>query len=394
MPDENRAPRIGIDALQDPHRFHHRDGAGAVVGRAGSAVPRIEVRRQHHILVGQLAPLGFRDHVENRHLAERLGLRGDLDDRSLIVLGEPEEQAVVLAGDIEYRRAVGVGLEDFLDAPALRPKARDDACYAGGFEPSGEPGDGGHAAARDVAGALQTLLPGLLRSGAPRLEGIGRRLRCPLLPAVVRAAGRLRKGDEHELALGLRQPGDEPSAIGDIGQDHDGCAHRPPFRRRRAPRERHALERALAGRDEIDVRSAAPPAAPRPVLFLARRDPPRRVRRDRPVLRRGHAGRRRQPRTQRVEQHLREARQLGAVGFDSPDAAQDRVVDSKARGLWELRGGGGGEGGEEADGRQSESHGAAPVSLGDEKSAQRSGRVEGSVTNPLTTSTDTSLQAH
>ena len=31
---ENRAARIRIDLLQDPHRFHDHDRAGAVIGRA------------------------------------------------------------------------------------------------------------------------------------------------------------------------------------------------------------------------------------------------------------------------------------------------------------------------------------------------------------------------
>src|SRR5437762_6511553 len=72
------------------------------------------MRREHHVLVGELATLDFADHVEDRHLSQALRLGGHFDDRGLFVLREPIEEAVVLTGDVEHRRAVGEGLEDFL----------------------------------------------------------------------------------------------------------------------------------------------------------------------------------------------------------------------------------------------------------------------------------------
>ena len=53
--DADRALRRDPDRLQDPHGFHRRGDAGAVVGRARAAVPRVEVRAEHDdlaLLVG------------------------------------------------------------------------------------------------------------------------------------------------------------------------------------------------------------------------------------------------------------------------------------------------------------------------------------------------------
>ena len=81
------AARIGIDQPQDAHRFQHGDRAGAVVRGAGSAVPRVEVRREHHVLVGELTALDFADALEHGYLAERLGIGSDFDNGHLLVLG-------------------------------------------------------------------------------------------------------------------------------------------------------------------------------------------------------------------------------------------------------------------------------------------------------------------
>ena len=156
----------------------------------------------------------------------------------------------------------------------------------------------------------------------------------------------------------MRQPRNQRVAIGHVGQDDDTGPHRAAPRRRRAPREHRAFERARARRHEIDVRRAAAPAAPCAVLFLARGDSPARVGRKHPILRRGHPGRCRQPRAKGVEEYLCEALQLRAVGLDRPDVAERRIVDGKARWLREALGGSGdaGDCGKEDGGGQNASH--------------------------------------
>ena len=63
--DENRAPRMRVGRLQNAHRLEHRDRSRSVVGGAAARVPRIEVRRQHHIFVRHSA-VEARDRIEHR----------------------------------------------------------------------------------------------------------------------------------------------------------------------------------------------------------------------------------------------------------------------------------------------------------------------------------------
>ena len=77
------------------------------------------MRREHDVFVGELSALHFADHVEDRHLTKWLRLDGQFDDRALPVLREPVQQPVVLTGNVENGRAVGIRREDLLHAPAL-----------------------------------------------------------------------------------------------------------------------------------------------------------------------------------------------------------------------------------------------------------------------------------
>ena len=53
-------------ALQDADRFHRDGAAGAVVGRAGAGMPRVEVAAEHHDLRSQhrIGAGDFGDDVE------------------------------------------------------------------------------------------------------------------------------------------------------------------------------------------------------------------------------------------------------------------------------------------------------------------------------------------
>ncbi len=92
---------VRVGGLQDPHRLHHDDGAGAVVGGAGGAVPRVEVGGEEDVLVGQLGAADRRDGVVHGHLGPEPGAGVEAELRALAVLGEAEDEAVILAGEVE-----------------------------------------------------------------------------------------------------------------------------------------------------------------------------------------------------------------------------------------------------------------------------------------------------
>src|SRR6185503_14167702 len=99
--------------------------------------------------------------------------------------------------------------------------------------------------------------------------------------------------------------------------------------RPRTVAEHRAFERPHAGRDEIDVRIAAPPPAPCPVLLVARGDAPTRVGVNEPVVGPLQIRRAGEPWTERIEQFVRQVLGFGAVHTDRPDAFDDRVVTLK-----------------------------------------------------------------
>src|SRR5690606_14575555 len=49
--DDDRPLRVRVDRLEDPGRLEHGQRAGAVVGGARTAVPRVIVRREDDVLV-------------------------------------------------------------------------------------------------------------------------------------------------------------------------------------------------------------------------------------------------------------------------------------------------------------------------------------------------------
>src|SRR5579859_4367001 len=115
-----------------------------------------------------------------------------------MVLGETIEKTVVLAGHIDDRRMIDVGVEDLVHAPTLRPVVRDHARRARGLEP---------ARKRVVTvpvfvpGVGDPLIPGLLCRLPARLHRVIDRRAGPVLPARVGTAGGLRERHHHELPL-------------------------------------------------------------------------------------------------------------------------------------------------------------------------------------------------
>jgi hypothetical protein len=93
----------------------------------------------------------------------------------------------------------------------------------------------------------------------------------------------------------------------------------------RAPAEHRAFERAHARRQHVDVRVAAPPAAPRADLLVARLDAPRRYMCTSQSLPR-FCRRAAQARADGVEQRLRQPLRLRLLHAERPDALQHGVV--------------------------------------------------------------------
>ena len=149
-----------------------------------------------------------------------------------------------------------------------------------------------------------------------------------LSPVFRRTTGRHRRGDENQLALGLRQPLHELSAVAKARQNHDLRRHILSASAR-AVADHGALERANARRDQVDVRVAATPAAPRAILFVLRVDPPRLVHLHQPVLRRLEIRRAHESGPERVEERLRQLIGVRTIHPERPNPFDGRVVGGK-----------------------------------------------------------------
>ena len=101
VPHHDRAAGIRIRGLQDPHRLVHHDRPGAVVGGAGRPVPRVEVRAQDDVFVGELRARDRRHHVEGGDVPQELGVRVEADAGALVAGRQPVHQRVVLAGKVD-----------------------------------------------------------------------------------------------------------------------------------------------------------------------------------------------------------------------------------------------------------------------------------------------------
>src|SRR5690242_781723 len=269
----------------------------------------------------------------------------------LVVLGEAEQEPVVLAAERDRGRLGVVGLEHFDRAPRVLGPRRDDPGRAGGLEPESQLARAEretHSRAAHVAAAplaaqriAQTVHP-----RRRRRQGIG-------LPIFAGATRELRRRHQNELALCVRQPRSERRRVREVRQDHRRCRQIFLVRPGTVP-EHRALERSHARRDEIDVRIPAPPAPPCPVLLVARGDAPARVGVNEPVVGPLQIGRAGEPRTERIEQFVCQVLGLGAVHADRPDAFDDRVVALKGLRRNAERSGGDEQGAGEKQGR---SHG-------------------------------------
>ena len=325
---QDRALRVRVHAREDAHGLEHGDRAGAVVGRAARAVPRIEVRRHHHVLIGLLGPTDGCDGVEHRLLAEELRVEVHPERRLRAALGEPEHEAVVLAAQREYGGHDVIGLEYLARAPRVLRARRQHAGDPCLLQPHAEfpaakcqaVAGAAHVAAAPFAGDLR----------AKRIHPLARARRRIRRPVFARAAGGLRCGHQHELAARLWQPPDELRTVREAGQDDRSRRHVPATGARAVAHHRR-LEGAHPRRYEVHVRPSAPPPAPGPILLDARRDAPRLVGAQQPLLRAARVGCALKAGTERVEEDGGQFHGMGAVHADRPDPAQHGVVTRGGR---------------------------------------------------------------
>ena len=321
-----RIVRFGlrIRGLQNAHRLEHRDRARAVVRRAAARVPRVEVRRQHHVLVRLLAALDARDRVEHRRLGGRERRLGDgVDARMLAVVGETREQAVVLARDVERRHGASRAPTGSCRRPsrattssrACRRRRRARAALAVCARVHVRRGEargplGGRAVAQRGRVGDTTRIGPESNVGIGAAGRLRHRSRAPAFPSRRRASARSRRCRRAPRRAGCITT----SAVIAAGR----C--------RRAPRVHRRLEHASARRDEREAARAARPVAPRAVLLVLRVDAPRLVGAEQPVV--GGAIRRRagEPRADRVHEHLGEAARLRAMHAFVVDALDDGIA--------------------------------------------------------------------
>ena len=110
--DADRAARLHVQGLQDPHDFHRDDRAGAVVRRARAAVPRVEVGADHHDLVLLVGARDLGDRVP-LHLVfvDERGLHVELELHGDVAVEQPGDAPEVLRLHREpRRRRHGLGL--------------------------------------------------------------------------------------------------------------------------------------------------------------------------------------------------------------------------------------------------------------------------------------------
>ena len=215
---DDRPLRVRIRLLEQAHRLEHNERAGAVVRRAGPAVPRVEVRGEHDVFVRLLAALHLRDGVEHGLLAAHLGFGAHAQRRPLVVLGKPEHQPIVLAGQLERRHDLAHVAEDASRAPtAVVPARRDHAGRAGFAKATTQRS---RAQSARVAGLANPFRPSQRATRASRVHAREGARRSQFLPLLVRPARWLGEGGEHEFPACLRQPRDEGRAVSEVGQDN------------------------------------------------------------------------------------------------------------------------------------------------------------------------------
>jgi len=104
QPDADRTPQLHTAHLEETHRFHHDRRTGCVVGSARAGVPRVEVRADHHYLIGLVATRQLADDVEGG-LVRVVEPVVDVDlqrDRDFL-LERPREASVVLDREDDLR---------------------------------------------------------------------------------------------------------------------------------------------------------------------------------------------------------------------------------------------------------------------------------------------------
>src|SRR5689334_19581114 len=250
MTDNDRALRVGIKLLEDAESLEHRDRAGAVVGRARSAVPRIVVRREHDVLVRFLRSFHLGDDVRNGQLTGELGAGVEPDARRLTLLRQPEEQVVIFARYVDRRHLLLRRAEHLVDPRILRPVRADDAGHAELLWP--------RILIPASPGGIDSRLPRLGPFRAERAVPLPRPRLAELLPLCRHAARRIRRAHEHELSAETGGGAAEVLGGASIGKQYHVALDVPPLRAG-TPREHHRLERAHTRSDEIQMRRPPPP---------------------------------------------------------------------------------------------------------------------------------------
>ncbi len=102
----NRALRLQAQGPDQPDRLHRDRASGAVILRARSDVPRVQVSSDHDELVGLLGSLDLADHISGLRIGEGLARHRERDPNSVACNEKPLDQLGVLRRD-RRRRNMG-----------------------------------------------------------------------------------------------------------------------------------------------------------------------------------------------------------------------------------------------------------------------------------------------
>ena len=125
-----------IQALENPHRFDGYRRAGGIVGGAGTAVPGIQMRAQHHDFVLLAASFDLADHVERiGGRIDELRLNIELQLHGDVVIEQPNYAIVMLWRHHHHGRWNGIlgiarsaGLAEDRARVADVPRLQDHYC--------------------------------------------------------------------------------------------------------------------------------------------------------------------------------------------------------------------------------------------------------------------------
>ena len=104
--DAHGAIHPKVESLEDAHHLHHHRAAASIIGGAGSAVPGIKVRADHHQFVALRAARDFTHEVQAIDvLRRRVRLEIDAHSDRGFLLGQADDAIVLFFGHAEHRRS-------------------------------------------------------------------------------------------------------------------------------------------------------------------------------------------------------------------------------------------------------------------------------------------------